>query len=168
MKFRIAKNEDIQEIMDIIKKAQIYLKNQGVNQWQNNYPNKDAIQTDIDKKDLYLLVEDKDILGIVALSFEGEDTYEKIYEGQWITHDKYAVIHRMAVDMDKKRNGLGNAILEEVEKICISKNIKSIKIDTHRDNKSMRGLLEKNGFIYCGIIYLKDGNERIAFEKVLI
>jgi hypothetical protein len=28
-------------------------------------------------------------------------------------------------------------------------------------------MLEKNGFIYCGIIYLSDGQERLAYEKVL-
>jgi hypothetical protein len=28
-------------------------------------------------------------------------------------------------------------------------------------------LLQKNGFKYCGIIYLEDQEERIAFEKIL-
>ena len=31
----------------------------------------------------------------------------------------------------------------------------------------MQRLLEKSGFKYCGIIYLEDGNERIAFEKII-
>ncbi|HBN29292.1 MAG TPA: GNAT family N-acetyltransferase, partial [Clostridiaceae bacterium] len=50
----------------------------------------------------------------------------------------------------------------------LSKGVHSIKIDTHRENKSMQRLLKKNGFEYCGIIYLKDKSERIAFEKTLI
>ena len=42
----------------------------------------------------------------------------------------------------------------------------SIKIDTHKENFVMRGLLEKNGFEYCGIILLEDGAERVAYEKL--
>ena len=41
-------------------------------------------------------------------------------------------------------------------------------MDTHEDNISMQRLLEKNNFKYCGIIYLEDGNKRIAFEKLSI
>jgi len=41
-----------------------------------------------------------------------------------------------------------------------------LKIDTHRDNVIMQRALEKSGFTYCGIIYLKDGSERLAYQKV--
>ena len=28
-------------------------------------------------------------------------------------------------------------------------------------------MLEKNGFIYCGIIHLATGEERVAYEKIM-
>jgi hypothetical protein len=31
----------------------------------------------------------------------------------------------------------------------------------------MRRMLEKNGFVYCGIIYLESGDERVAYEKIV-
>ena len=31
----------------------------------------------------------------------------------------------------------------------------------------MQRMLEKNGFVRCGVIHLADGAPRIAFEKVL-
>ena len=31
----------------------------------------------------------------------------------------------------------------------------------------MRHILEKEGFKYCGIIYLEDGAERLAYQKIL-
>ena len=43
----------------------------------------------------------------------------------------------------------------------------NLKIDTHRDNRIMQHLLDKNGFTYCGIIYLDDGTERLAYQKQL-
>ena len=49
MNFRKAENSEISEIMKIIKAAQNYLKKEGIDQWQNNYPNSDTIKKDIDK-----------------------------------------------------------------------------------------------------------------------
>jgi len=48
-----------------------------------------------------------------------------------------------------------------------TKNIHSIKIDTHKKNESMKKMLSNNGFKYCGIIYLENGSERIAYEKII-
>lgn len=31
----------------------------------------------------------------------------------------------------------------------------------------MQHLLDKNGFKYCGIVYVEDGTERIAYQKVV-
>lgn len=167
MDFRLARKEDIEKIMIIINKAQDHLKSQGIDQWQNGYPNKDTIEKDIDAGNFYVLVEENEILGITALIFGEDITYKKIYEGKWLTNGEYAVIHRMAVDLNKKRKGLASKILSEVEKTTIANSIYSIKVDTHRDNKAMQNFLKKNDFKYCGIIYLKDGNERLAFEKIL-
>ena len=47
--------------------------------------------------------------------------------------------------------------MKEVENLCKGNRVNNIKIDTHKDNISMQKLLEKNGFKYCGIIYLEDG-----------
>ena len=46
--------------------------------------------------------------------------------------------------------------------------IKSLKVDTHRGNIGMQNLLKKIGYSYCGVITLESGDERLAFEKILI
>ncbi len=50
--------------------------------------------------------------------------------------------------------------------MCKQRGIHSIKIDTHQENLPMRRFLEKNAFQYCGIIYLENGDERMAFERL--
>ena len=40
----------------------------------------------------------------------------------------------------------------------------SIKIDTHKDNAVMQHQLEKYGFKRCGIIFLENGEDRIAYQ----
>jgi len=76
---------------------------------------------------------------------------------------------------DELLKAMSEYILEiltsELEKICMEKGIYSIKIDTHEDNEPMKGFLKKNGFEFCGVIYLDrepDLNaKRVTFEKIL-
>ena len=51
--------------------------------------------------------------------------------------------------------------------MCLQSDIYSIKVDTHKQNESMKKMLSNNGFQYCGIIFLEDGSERVAYEKVI-
>lgn len=167
MEFRRTEVSDLDKVMNIIKQAQNYFKENNIDQWQNNYPNEEVINDDINKKYSYVLLKDNEIVATAAISFDGEKTYDTIYEGQWKTLSKYAVVHRIAVDSNFKGCGFAGIVMKEVEKLCIENDVHSIKIDTHIDNKSMQNLIKKSGFEYCGIIYLEDGNKRIAFEKTL-
>lgn len=167
MEFRKALEEDINSIMKIINQAQDYFREQGINQWQNNYPNFETIKNDINNSNSYVLLKDNTVVGTAAVIFDGDNNYDVIYEGRWLSDDKYAAIHRIAVDSNFKGLGLASIILKHVEKMCFDMGVHSIKVDTHEENVSMQKFLNKNGFQYCGIIYLADKSKRIAFEKIL-
>ncbi|WP_294389811.1 GNAT family N-acetyltransferase [uncultured Clostridium sp.] len=167
MKFRKTTIEDIKSIMQIIDEAKEYFRKMGIDQWQNGYPNSDVIYNDIKNNSSYVLESENKILATAMVSFEADKSYKNIYNGQWLNNEEYAVIHRIAVSEKIKGNGIASNIIKEVEKLCKENKVNSIKIDTHKDNISMQKLLEKNGFKYCGIIYLEDGNERVAFEKIV-
>ena len=55
-------------------------------------------------------------------------------------------------------------MISEAVKMAKSLNLNSLRIDTHEKNVRMRRFLNKNQFEERGIIYLKDGNPRIAYE----
>jgi len=166
MNFRLSRLEDIKSIMEIINKGKEKLNKENIEQWQDGYPNEESIINDIKNTYSYVLVEENIIIGTVAISFDGESTYNKIYNGSWITtNEPYAVMHRVAVDINSKIKGKGRLLIENTEKLCKDKNINSIKIDTHEQNISMQNLLINNGFKYCGVIYLENGEKRLAYEK---
>lgn len=167
MEFRKSTEADIDEIMKIINQAQQYLKGQNIDQWQNNYPNIQVIKQDILDESSYVLTEGDLIIGTVCISFDGERTYDKIYEGQWKSNQDYAVIHRIAIRDEYKGRGYSGYIIKKAEEMCLKRNVHSIRVDTHKDNISMQKLLAKQGFEYCGLIYLGDGSPRIAFEKLV-
>lgn len=163
--------DDIEKVLEIIEDAKKTIKELGIDQWQNGYPNRDVIENDIKDEKSFVLEKDGNILGTVVVAFEKENSYENITEGQWLTDGYYFVIHRLAVDTNYKNNGIATKILELIEEKIKNTNIKSIKVDTHEGNIPMRKFLEKNGFIQCGVIYLENCQEndskRIAYEKII-
>lgn len=165
MIFRKSAESDVSKIISIIKQAQANFKAQGIDQWQNGYPNEEVIMHDIQKEESYVLVKDDEVLATIAISFNKEKSYMNIIEGEWLTDGDYGVIHRIAVNNNYKGLGLSHKLLKYTEEICLESGIHSIKLDTHEDNTPMRSLLKKNGFEYCGIIYLESGGKRVAYEK---
>ena len=168
MIFRKTTVEDISSVLEIICQAQEYLKQKNINQWQNGYPNRDSIMVDIQKEYSYVMEENGVVIGTMAVVLDGEPTYEHIYEGNWKTDGTvYVTLHRVAVHNAWKGQSIAGTMIEEVVAICQNYNIKSIRIDTHRENCAMQSMMKKNGFDYCGIIYLEDGAERLAYERII-
>lgn len=158
---------DIERIMEIIAQAQVYFKEAGIDQWQNNYPNAEVIRQDIMNDESYVLVDKGQVVATTVISFSNDANYDVIYDGEWLSNEEYAVIHRIAVDNNFKGKGISAQIIAQVETECLARDVHSIKVDTHEDNKSMQKLLIKNNFKYCGVIYLSDGSKRVAFEKLI-
>ena len=167
MEFRQAKISDLDQIVEIIELSKKYLKETKVDQWQDGYPAKEDLRRDIENRNSYVLTNKDEIVATTVISLDGESTYNSIFNGKWITNEDYIVMHRVAVHDKYKGKGIFKELIKEAEILALNKGISSIKIDTHRDNISMQRAVVKNDFKKCGIIYLEDGSERIAFEKVL-
>ena len=132
-----------------------------MNQWTGDYPSVKQLQKDMAYGNGYV-VENRDKVPVAYffMSDKGEPTYRNIYDGQWIDDDaRYAVIHRLA--SLKSVHGIAKLVFE-----WASIHYTNIRIDTHRDNKPMQHVVEKNGFKYCGIIHLENGDERLAYQRI--
>lgn len=159
--------KDIDSVLEIYKMASESLKNDGVDQWQNEGPNKSTLIMDMEMEYSYVLEENGEIKGTAAIIFDGEKTYDLIFNGNWLNEEEYCTIHRFAVNVNYRQEGNAGKMLKEIEKICLSKGVYNIRIDTHEDNFKMRNFLEKNGFLECGRIFLRNGDLRVAYQKVL-
>lgn len=167
MEFRQAKISDLDQIVEIIELSKKYLKETKVDQWQDGYPAKEDLRRDIESGNSYVLTNKDEIIATTVISLDGESTYNSIFNGEWITNEEYIVMHRVAVHDKYKGKGIFKELIKEAESLALNNMIFSIKIDTHRDNISMQRAVVKNNFKRCGIIYLENGSERIAFEKVI-
>lgn len=167
MVIRHTKESDLRAVMEIIADAQRNIGALGIDQWQDGYPGEDVISADMNAGISYVYCDGDMIIGTVAVLFGGEPTYAEIFDGDWLTNGAYAAIHRIAVKSDGRRHGIASAIIAEAEKIAVERGVQSLRVDTHRGNIPMRSMLEKNGFKYCGIIYLNNEKhmERVAYER---
>lgn len=167
---RKTSTKDLDRLMQMINAAKVGLKNRGVNQWQDGYPDKNVIEADIKKGVSYVSERGGEIAASAVISFEKEKCYEGITEGEWLKPCKssYAVIHRIVASEEYQRTGAATELLNYAVSLCKRHGAESIKIDTHRDNKVMRQWLGKQGFVCCGAVRLEDGGERIAFEKLIL
>lgn len=165
MELRTAAPEDLGKIMELIDQAKAFLKRNGVDQWQNGYPDQTCIEEDIRKGKGYLCIQDQDVVGYVCIDFEGEPAYDTL-DGKWLSIQPYVAVHRLALDASVRGRGLASQVFEETERLARSREIHSFKVDTDNDNQIMKHLLEKNGFQFCGTICF-DNSEKIAFEKLI-
>ena len=155
----LAKEADLPRIMEIYDIAKAYMRANGnPNQWNGAYPDPETLRTDIEKQRLYVYKKDGRIHGVFMLLLEEEPTYAYIEDGSWREERPYGTIHRLAGD------GEVRGLFAKCVAFCESK-VKYLRADTHFDNHTMQHLLEKNGFERRGIIYLKNGDPRIAYQK---
>ncbi len=150
---------DMPAIAELYRQARTFMREHGnPNQWKENYPGENLILADIRQGNCYVYRKKGVILGVFSFFLEPDPTYVHIYQGKWCNDDPYGVVHRLAVAVHGK--GIAGACLEYAFSRC-----RNLRIDTHRDNLPMQHLLEKQGFHFCGIIFLESGAERLAYQK---
>ena len=151
---------DLPTLMAIYDHARDYMRQNGnQDQWGGSYPPVTVVEEDISLGRCHICMDGDEIAGVFCF-FKGNDpTYANIYDGAWLSDAPYGVIHRIAVA--KHGVGVASFCFDYAYAAC-----GNVKIDTHKDNIPMQNALRKNGFTRCGIIYLLNGDERIAYQKI--
>jgi len=163
MEIRATQEKDLPLVMEAYCYARAFMRANGnVTQWIDGYPSEALIRQEMEAGHSFVCTDERgDILGTFCFILGEDPTYRQIYEGAWLNDKPYGVIHRLAT------NGRQKGVSEACLRWCFER-WRNIRADTHQDNKVMQHILEKHGFRRCGIIYVKDGTERIAYQKILV
>ena len=158
MVIRPATAADISAVLPVFEAAKAIMRADGNHeQWgAPGFPGDALLLHDIARGGGYVIEKDS-IVAYFALLPSPEPTYDYI-DGAWLTDEPYGVIHRIASYPDV--HGIFSAIID-----FAAARYPHIRIDTHRDNRIMRHLIESAGFTYCGVIWLPDGTDRLAYER---
>lgn len=153
---------DLPDVMSIYAIAREQMSRTGnATQWAGSYPAASFIAEEIVAGHSFVCVNEKnELVGTFCLVHGEDPTYAQIYEGQWLNDKPYVTLHRIA--SAGKEKGLAKYCIDW----CFTQHA-NICVDTHRDNRVMQHILQSMGFNYCGIIYVSNGSERLAYQKVL-
>lgn len=157
---RKAVESDLDGLMKIFDAARSFMVKTGnPNQWVGGYPQRELIASEIASGHCYVCAtEHGRPVGTFCFISGPDPTYGYIEDGGWPDARPYYVIHRLASD------GTCRGIARLCFEWCFSR-YPCLRADTHADNRVMQHLLAENGFVRCGIIYLKNGSPRIAYQK---
>ncbi len=160
---------EIDAIIGIVSDARTRIGRLGIDQWQYGYPSRNVVAEDIRAGRSFVARDDDGSLcAVFTVIFDGEPTYDKIFGGAWASEGKnYLAVHRIAVSGQKLRRGVASQAMAFVEEMAKEMGRTGVRIDTHEGNSPMRAMLERNGYVHCGSIYLENGEHRVAYEKLV-
>lgn len=172
MQIRKATENDLNVMMEIYAHARRFMAETGnPAQWGDSYPSEALIRQDIAQGVSYICVAEgaeadaqeenvagEEIEAVFMYDMREDPTYAVIENGRWVNDMPYGVLHRIA--SRGRRKGVASFCMQWCFAQC-----GNLKCDTHEDNKVMQHVMEKNGFVRCGRIYVEDGSPRIAFQK---
>lgn len=159
MQIRTAHAADLPQLLNLYEQARRFMVQTGnPTQWGDGYPKQPLLEQDIARQQLYV-AEDAGALTAVFMFFQGpEPTYAEIFEGQWLDDAPYG--HHPPSGQCGDGAGMGQRCLDWCFSQC-----GNLRGDTHRDNWVMQQQFLKNGFVRCGLVYMEDGTERIAYQR---
>ena len=169
--YRPAAEADLPDILEIVRQAKDGLRRNRVDQWQGNYPTADLFRADIAAGACYVLEYEGETAGVFVLTNDPEPEYDAITDGRWRSAPPYCVLHRSAIRADFRGTGAADALIRAVEELTARRGGTAVRVDTHRKNKSMRALLLRHGYRFCGNVLVESepGHDprRQCFEKIL-
>ena len=94
-----------------------------------------------------------------------EDPIYEAIDGKWQGNGPYVSLHHVAVSQNYRGKGLGKTLLTSAIQQAQLLGFEDIRIDTYPANQPMLTLINKLGFVYCGMICFPfEHGERKAFQ----
>lgn len=159
---RVATTEDLAVLDPIFESARQYMAAQGnAGQWVEGRPNSQSVSGNVQAGEGRVVVtaDECKVVGFFVVS-EDEPAYEQIADN-WSAQTPYIVVHRFAALPGYKAGSFVFSYLQEKHD--------HIRVDTHRNNQTMRHLMEKFNFKYVGDVdYHMEPHDgiRMCFEWV--
>ncbi len=160
-----AKKNDLSKIMEIIRFTVEEMKGYNNTQWDESYPQEKDFLRDIDKEELYLLREGEQVKGFICVNYIEPSEYEGL---KWSSDKKSMVIHRMAVNPNFRRQGVGMSLMKFAEEMAFENDVEYLKTDTYSVNKNMNALFKRCGYTLVGeMSFLGKEKPFYCYEKLL-
>ncbi|MCP9199212.1 GNAT family N-acetyltransferase [Gramella sp. GC03-9] len=154
---QLAQISELQEIKNLTEACAKAMQGKGIFQWNEHYPSLQKLEEDIHKKELYVLKEEKMILGIIVLTNHMDEEYVPI---EWLSKtNNNLYVHRLAVHPSVWGEGYGQQLMDFAESMARQQNYESVRLDTFSQNQRNQRFYEARGYTRLGDIYFPKQSE---------
>lgn len=164
---RLAKISEISDILTITQACAKKMQENGIFQWNEHYPSKEAFVKDIERDELFVIEEDNIVQGTIVISTLMDEEYNPI---KWLTpNGNSTYIHRLSVHPDLQRKGLAQKMMDFAETYSRENGFASVRLDTFSQNKRNQRFYEQRGYQKLGDIHFPKQSEHPfhCYELVL-
>src|SRR5262245_20431947 len=134
---------DIPGVVRLISATTQAMREHGIYQWDESYPNEKVITKDIDSRSLYVLEQSGLCIAAVSLNQEQDEAYQQVH---WLGGEPVLVVHRLCVDPAYQRNGIGSRLMDFAEEHAKQNAYGSIRLDAYTGNPRAVRLYERRGY----------------------
>ncbi|MBI3556098.1 MAG: GNAT family N-acetyltransferase [Deltaproteobacteria bacterium] len=152
---RRAEQRDLHALIQLIQKCIQRMRENGIDQWDEIYPDKTLLEKDIQSRTIYVCESGGQLSGCVTLNDVQDPAYASIDWG--LEEPPIGIIHRLMVSPDFQGRGLGRALMSHIEKEAMHQGIRTIRLDAFTGNPAALAVYEKIGYKRAGIVQFRKG-----------
>lgn len=164
LKFKRATKDDFEEIFQIYQSAIKKMNEQNIPQWDEFYPDRQTLQEDMQKNQMFIGKKNGPIAVCFVLNEECDEEYKN---GKWICpQSHFCVIHRLCVNPDFQNQGIATKTINYIEDFCRFQKYESIRLDCFTQNPYSRRLYDKCGYVITGYADWRKGRFELREKKL--
>jgi ribosomal protein S18 acetylase RimI-like enzyme len=166
MKIELAQNHQAEKIHALLQACGTHMRENGIMQWNENYPLLTHVESDIKNGGMYCMMDDLNIAGIVVID---ENQSPEYLDVDWTFHEEpILVVHRFAVHPSYQKAGIGKKLMDFALEHAVKNNYKNIRLDAYSGNERTQKFYLNRGYQKVGEIYFPFRTEHFnCYEKNL-
>ncbi|MCE5171694.1 GNAT family N-acetyltransferase [Paenibacillus profundus] len=155
---------ELDDVMTLVRECTEQMHSQGINQWDENYPNAHILMEDIRSGWLHTYRDGEEIVGMMTLDENQEEEFEAI---SWRDQGGRALIaHRLAVKPSHQGQGIAKKLLAFADNYAQEQGYSSLRFDSYSKNTKAVELYKRLGYEVRGeIVYPSLEFPFYVFEK---
>lgn len=159
-----AKDNDLIEILYLLKVCISDMHRKGLRHWNSAYPDAVILQNDLREGSVYLLKDRRVCKGMMTLSGSEPEVYRDIEWPNGCTRPLY--LHRMVVHPKWQGMGFARQLIGFAGDYAREKGHDCIRLDVFSYSKIARRLYEKNDFLEIGTFHMDEQKiPYVCYEK---
>lgn len=151
---RKAIQKDIIQASEVLEEVKIHMLSEGIDQWDQEYPNKMVLTQDMDKEQGFIYEEQGELLAYMALNEKCDEEYNYL---NWNTNIPFLVIHRLYVKPTAQGKGISSKMIRYAEQYALEHKYQSIRFDAYSLNETANAVYQKKGYELVGTVNFRKG-----------